>query len=157
MKFELWKQCLSMLVSEENVKQERQFLSPVSFVVLAWTSLLRVLIYIRQECDSESFLRLQFHPRDASRCRYYLGVALLEKWGAKAMLPCFTQSLSDSSRLSAKKPPNSLWDDASLDVDLDVNTTLKSFVGIPLSALRTYGVWTETKSSCGPYWLCGLM
>lgn len=35
MEFELWKQCLSMLVSEENVKQERQFLSPVSFAVLA--------------------------------------------------------------------------------------------------------------------------
>lgn len=99
----------------EKSKTRQEISTPVSSAESAWTPLHRVLRYISQECDSESSPRLSFHPGEASRFRYYLGVALWEKWGAKAMLPCFSQSVSDSSRFSDTETPDPLCDCDSLD------------------------------------------
>lgn len=106
---------------------------------------------IRQDCDNESSLRQQFHPADAARYRCYLCVAWLGKCGDKALPPSLSWSLAASSGPLVTETQTSLWDHYSLDGHLDINATLRSFAGIPLSTLRTDGVGAEAESSCGPH------
>lgn len=139
---------VSILSNEKNPSQERQLRTPVCFAVLAWTWLPRVLMSIRQDCDHGSSPSCIFILEIAadSTCSYSVRKSVEEKQCCLTWSKAY-QILPDP-QIQKLRP---IWDHGSLDTYLDINTTLRSFLGIPLSATRTHGVWTKTKSSCGPY------